>query len=63
MKSLQKGIVRMLKTEQILIMSRDFDKRPNGKIMKKIIKFVNEEVSLAPSLLFALRISLSETKN
>lgn len=44
MKNLQMGIARMLKTEQILIMSREFDKRPKVKTMKKIVEFVKEEV-------------------
>lgn len=34
----------MLKTEQILILSRDFDKRPNLRTIRRVIKFVEEEV-------------------
>lgn len=44
MRKVQRNIQRMLKMEYILIMSRDFEKKPKLSILKRVMRFISEEI-------------------
>ncbi|KAH7723174.1 hypothetical protein AAVH_09190 [Aphelenchoides avenae] len=58
LRRLQLDVQRMLKTEQILIMSREFDRKPRLSVIRRVMRFIEEEITIAPNpdLRFSSRV-------